>query len=88
MGLLDEEFLTVAEIAEMLKLNQQTVRNWIDDGYLPAIRAGRRVRVLRSDLKQLLEDGKTPSRPRGSSPAQKFWDGEPPPPPAARPENG
>jgi len=25
----DEEFLTVAEVAELLKLNQQTVRNWI-----------------------------------------------------------
>jgi len=24
-----ESFLTVAEVAEMLKLNQQTVRNWI-----------------------------------------------------------
>jgi hypothetical protein len=25
----DETFLTVAEIAEQLRLNQQTVRNWI-----------------------------------------------------------
>jgi len=25
----DDEFLTVAEIAEILKLNQQTIRNWI-----------------------------------------------------------
>jgi len=24
-----DEFLTVAEIAEMLKVNHQTVRNWI-----------------------------------------------------------
>jgi hypothetical protein len=24
-----DEFLTVAEVAEILKLNQQTVRNWI-----------------------------------------------------------
>jgi Helix-turn-helix domain len=31
-----DEFLTVAEIAEILKLNQQTVRNWIDQGTLPA----------------------------------------------------
>jgi excisionase family DNA binding protein len=54
-SLLDEEFLTVAEIAAMLKLNPQTVRNWIDKGYLPAVRVGRRVRILRSDLQQLLE---------------------------------
>jgi excisionase family DNA binding protein len=42
-----EQFLTVAEVAEMLKLNQQTVRNWIDQGSLPALRIGRRVRILR-----------------------------------------
>jgi excisionase family DNA binding protein len=45
-----DEFLTVAEIARILKLNQQTVRNWIDQGTLPALRVGRRVRVRRSDF--------------------------------------
>lgn len=25
----EEEFLTVAEVAELLKLNRQTIRNWI-----------------------------------------------------------
>lgn len=35
-----EELLTVAEVAAILKLNQQTVRNWIDSGFLPAIRIG------------------------------------------------
>ncbi len=50
----DDEFLTVAEIASILKLNQQTVRNWIDQGSLPALRVGRRVRVLRRDLDQLI----------------------------------
>ena len=43
-----DEFLTVAEIAATLKLNQQTIRNWIDQGKLPAGRVGpRRVRVRR-----------------------------------------
>jgi hypothetical protein len=32
----DDEFLTVAEVAAILKLNQQTIRNWIDQGSLPA----------------------------------------------------
>ena len=54
-----EEFLTVAEVAEMLKLNQQTVRNWIDQGSLPAHRVGRRVRIRRSDLDRMLEEGYT-----------------------------
>ena len=71
------EFLTVADIARILKLNQQTVRNWIDQGSLPALRVGRRVRVRRSDFDTLLERGRTraaaaPER----SPAQAFWEGE------------
>lgn len=54
-----EEFLTVAEIAAALRVNQQTVRNWIDHQALPAFRVGRRVRVLRSDLAAFIEAGAT-----------------------------
>jgi excisionase family DNA binding protein len=31
------DFMTVAEVAAILKLNQQAVRNWIDQGKLPAL---------------------------------------------------
>ena len=31
-----DEFMTVAEVAAILKLNQQTVRNRIDSGFLPS----------------------------------------------------
>src|SRR5438270_11119050 len=55
----DDEYLTVKEIAERLKLNQQTVRNWIDDGRLSAVRIGRRVRVRRVDLDRILAQGAT-----------------------------
>src|ERR1700751_2059991 len=55
----EEEFLTVAEVAEMLKLNQQTVRNWIDHGSLPALRVGRRVRIKRSDFDRVLAQSYT-----------------------------
>lgn len=78
----DETFLTVAEVAEWLKLNQQTVRNWIDQGALPAVRVGRRVRIKRSDLDEILDAGYRPgagggtSRPIGPS-ADDFWSGEP-----------
>jgi excisionase family DNA binding protein len=78
---LDETFLTVAEVAEMLKLNQQTVRNWIDQGSLPALRVGRRVRIRRSDLERVLERGSTTAnRATGATPgpsAEDFWGGEP-----------
>jgi excisionase family DNA binding protein len=35
-----DEFLTVADVAELLKLNQQTIRNWLDRGELPAFGSG------------------------------------------------
>ena len=81
MSATDDEFLTVADIARILKLNQQTVRNWIDQGYLPALRVGRRVRVRRTDLDRLLEKSSVrPQRRADSSPAQAFWDGDVPDP--------
>jgi excisionase family DNA binding protein len=77
----DETYLTVAEVAETLKLNQQTVRNWIDQGALPALRVGRRVRIKRSDFERILEESYSaraaaPTRPAGPS-ADDFWGGEP-----------
>ncbi len=73
-------------MAETLKLNQQTVRNWIDQGSLPALRVGRRVRIRRSDFERLLTEGYSgggggASRP-GAAPApapsaEDFWGGEP-----------
>jgi excisionase family DNA binding protein len=74
-----EAFLTVFEVAEMLKLNPQTVRNWIDRGELPALHVGRRVRILRSDLDRFLEQGRTRKPQPEQSPAQAFWEGELPP---------
>ena len=57
-----DEYLTVAEIASELKLNQQTIRNWIQKGQLRAVYVGpRRVRILRSDLDRLLAGGATAS---------------------------
>jgi len=76
-----EAFLTVAEVAELLKLNQQTVRNWIDQGSMPAIRIGRRVRILRSDLDRVLASGYQGSPALrdpdlGGPSAEDFWGGE------------
>ena len=76
-----ESYLTVAEVAETLKLNQQTVRNWIDQGALPALRVGRRVRIKRSDFERILEEsysgGATQRAARGGPSADDFWGGEP-----------
>lgn len=76
----DETFLTVAEVAGMLKLNQQTVRNWIDQGSLPALRVGRRVRIRRSDFERVLARGSTgaggPPADEAGPNADDFWGGE------------
>jgi excisionase family DNA binding protein len=76
-----DEFLTVAEVAALLRLNPQTIRNWIESRTLPAVRVGRRVRVLRRDLDALVEQGRTvraTAQPSGgAAEAHRFWAGEP-----------
>jgi len=61
-----DEFLTVAEVAETLKVAGQTVRNWIDRGELTAVRVGsRRVRIRREDLDAFLAGREAePDKPR------------------------
>jgi excisionase family DNA binding protein len=77
----EDSFLTVAEVAEILKLNQQTVRNWIDQGSLPALRVGRRVRIKRSDFERVLAQSYTaaasPAGHDAGPSAEDFWGGEP-----------
>jgi excisionase family DNA binding protein len=77
----EETYLTVAEVAHTLKLNQQTVRNWIDQGSLPALRVGRRVRIKRSDFQRILDQsysgGAAAIQPDPGPSADDFWGGEP-----------
>jgi excisionase family DNA binding protein len=71
-----DSLLTVGDIARILKLNPQTVRNWIDQGYLRAIRIGRNVRVTRAEFDRLIEESYTGAKPARLDTAQAFWDGE------------
>ena len=55
-----DEFLTVQEVADLLKLNQQTGRNIINRGELGYVRVGqRRVRVRQSQLDAFLAAGES-----------------------------
>ena len=51
-----EHWYTVAEIVDMLKVHEQTVRRWIKDGELPAYNFGGRTgyRVRAGDLAAFL----------------------------------
>jgi excisionase family DNA binding protein len=63
----EEAFLTVDEIAELLKVNPQTVRNWLDEGTLKMTRIGpRRVRVRQSELDRFLVAARASERERES----------------------
>ena len=83
------EFLTVAEVASLLRLNQQTIRNMIDRGELPAVRVGRRVRIMHADLDRLLEHGHNASSNKESNfTVDAFWSGELHPGPVAASDPG
>jgi excisionase family DNA binding protein len=63
-----DDLLTVNEIAQSLRVNPQTVRNWIDREQLTAIRVGaRRVRVRRQDLDAFV-GARTGSSPAPAAP--------------------
>jgi putative molybdopterin biosynthesis protein len=53
---MDEEFLTVEEIAKRLKVKPFTVRDWVRKGELPAYKVGRSLRVKKEDFEQFLKD--------------------------------
>lgn len=49
------EYFTVAEVAEILKLNPETVRNYIRQGRLKASKIGREYRISEKRLQEFLE---------------------------------
>lgn len=50
-----DELLTVAEVADLLRVSTMTVYRLIRSGELPAVRVGRNYRVRRRDLDSYLE---------------------------------
>ena len=60
MHAVDDEFVTVAEAATLLRVAPSTIRRWIREGDVPAYRIGRRrVALKRDDLSNLI----TPAGP-------------------------
>jgi excisionase family DNA binding protein len=63
-----DEFLTVGNLAERLRVHPQTVRTWIARGDLRAIRIGRTVRVRQPDFEEMLERARIPPPTHSVSP--------------------
>jgi excisionase family DNA binding protein len=55
MPTLNEEYLTVAEAANLVRVSPSTIRRWIREGNVPAYRLGpRRVGLKRDDLSAVI----------------------------------
>jgi len=58
-----EEYWTLDEVAERLKVNRRTVNRWIENGSLTAIRfgppPGGATRIAESDLQEFIERRRT-----------------------------
>ena len=56
---LPDRLLTIEEVAELCGVSTRTVRRWIDQDQLPAVRIDRVVRVAERDLQQFLDRHRT-----------------------------
>ncbi len=63
----DVRFLTVAEVAEMMRVSNMTVYRMVESGKLPAVRFGRSYRIPESALAAAIELPESQSRERPGS---------------------
>jgi excisionase family DNA binding protein len=50
------ELMTPAEVAEVLRLSEKTIRGWLFAGRMPYIKVGRVVRVERAEFERWLKE--------------------------------
>ncbi len=53
-GLSDPKFLTIAEVAALMRVSKMTVYRLVHGGELPAVRVGRSFRVSEDDVDEYL----------------------------------
>ena len=65
----DVRFLTVAEVAEMMRVSNMTVYRMVESGKLPAVRFGRSYRIPESALAAAIElpEAQSAERPESQS---------------------
>lgn len=64
------ELLTVRETAQMLRVSPLTIRRYIADGRLSAIKAGKGIRVRKESVEQFVIPVKPKEEPRMGSPVR------------------
>jgi excisionase family DNA binding protein len=74
--MLSQQFLTVKDVADLLKVGEVTVRHWIKDGDLRAIDVGREWRIAPADLENFLRRHESVSRNQGVSDPERLSDGD------------
>jgi len=52
----NNEFLTVEQVAELLKIHWQTVLNYIKSGKLMALKLGKGYRITRENLEKFIKE--------------------------------
>lgn len=55
----DAKFMTVTEVADMMRVSRMTIYRMIHAGELPAIRFGRSYRVPQNAVEEILSSGGT-----------------------------
>jgi excisionase family DNA binding protein len=48
------DWMTVAEVATYLRISRMSVWRWVNDGKLPAMRAGRSIRIDPKHVQELI----------------------------------
>ncbi|MGH2870064.1 MAG: helix-turn-helix domain-containing protein [Solirubrobacteraceae bacterium] len=59
---MSDEFLTVPEVAERLRMTAMTIYRWIEDGKLPAVQIGKHYRIRATDVDAVLDSSRVRGR--------------------------
>ena len=49
------QYLTVEEVANLMKISNKTIYSWCSKGYLPCVKLGRLVRINKNELLTRIE---------------------------------
>lgn len=76
-----EDLLTVKQVSILLKVHQLTVRRYINEGKLKALKVAGNVRIPQSELNNFMQNNmttnKTPKSVNANSPTKPFTPSDP-----------